>query len=652
MIGVSYAAAVVVENRSAAAVNAGLQGAGIDWARASADGLRLRVTGTAPDEVARFRAINVAAGIVGPSRVNETIEVTPPEAIEAPRFSVEMLRNDDGLQLIGLIPDEEDDAGMGTAALAAAAVGLAPGENPVSMLQKAAWPAPAGWDAAIHFGMRALALLRRSKISVTAGEVRVIAIAASVDERDRLEAQLLAEKPDGVTLDLDISAPRPVITPFALHLVLDEAGAHVDTCSAAEDADAERILAALRKAGARDATCTVGLGSPTRQWADGVIAAITAVADLGAGSVTLADTDVTLHADTETSRDEFERVAGDLRAALPAAFSLDAVPPASVAEDDGQKEFTALLDENGIVALRGGLADMHQKAAVDAFARAAFGVQATSSGTRLDPDLPDGWPLRVLAGLESLSHLHQGELHVGTGRITLAGVTGEPDARTVIAAILASRLGPDQDFRIDVRYDKELDPDAPPPTPAECAADIRALMAREQITFNPGSAEIAPEAEELVDALATSLRKCPPLTLEIGGHTDSQGSDKTNSAISQARADAVMMALLGRGVDTSRMTARGYGSEQPVADNATRTGREANRRIEFRFLDPGADPDEDEAPDEATGAEDESPAAPKDAAPEKETADAESGETADDETAPAPPADMPATRPRHRKDGG
>jgi OmpA-OmpF porin, OOP family len=72
--------------------------------------------------------------------------------------------------------------------------------------------------------------------------------------------------------------------------------------------------------------------------------------------------------------------------------------------------------------------------------------------------------------------------------------------------------------------------------------------------------------------------------MEIGGHTDAQGSEGGNQALSQARADAVLLALQGRRVDVSGMRAVGYGETRPIADNDTDAGREDNRRIEFTLL--------------------------------------------------------------------
>ena len=141
--------------------------------------------------------------------------------------------------------------------------------------------------------------------------------------------------------------------------------------------------------------------------------------------------------------------------------------------------------------------------------------------------------------------------------------------------------GKSQTFKVNVRYDEALDPLAALPTPEECAADVNAVIARTKITFTPSSAEIATTARPVLDELAKILTNCPAMQMEIGGHTDSQGSEGGNQSLSQARAEAVLLALQGRRVDVSGMTAVGYGEAQPIADNGSEEGREANRRIEF-----------------------------------------------------------------------
>ncbi len=83
--------------------------------------------------------------------------------------------------------------------------------------------------------------------------------------------------------------------------------------------------------------------------------------------------------------------------------------------------------------------------------------------------------------------------------------------------------------------------------------------------------------------------------MEIAGYTDSQGREEMNQALSQSRAQAVLNALLARRVLTDNLTAHGYGEADPIADNDSEEGREANRRIEFHLI-------QTETPEEGDGA--------------------------------------------------
>lgn len=581
MLAISFAAVLVIERRTEKVVTANLASAGMDWLEVRTDGMQVHLTGTAPTEALRFRAINLVGTLVDSSRVRDALDVTPASALAAPRFSVEMLRNDDGIQLIGLLPETPERGGIDEAALIEAASALTPGTEVDNLLEAAAWPAPETWNDALGFGLQALKMLKRSKVSVAADAVAVTAIAESEEEKRRLEADLRAAKPDGVVLTIDISAPRPVLTPFTLRFIKDEQGARFDACSADTERAQRSILAAAEAAGLpAGGSCIIGLGVPSPRWAEAVATGIRAVAEMGSATLTFSDADVTLVAGDSVAQADFDRIIGELRAALPPAFSLDATLPKKETAS-GPAEFTASLSAEGRVELRGRLTDEGQQSAVDAYARAAFGAGDVYVATRLDPELPDGWPIRVLAGLEALAELHQGSLLVRADLVEVKGVSGNQQARARITQILSGKLGQGQTFRVDVTYDEELDPLAALPTPEECAAEVAAVVAKQKITFTPGSAEIAAEALPVIAALAETLEDCPGLKMEIGGHTDAQGSEGGNKALSQARAEAVLVALQGRRVDVSGMTAVGYGEGIPIADNGTEEGREANRRIEF-----------------------------------------------------------------------
>lgn len=581
MLVVAFLSALVIEMRSDTVVSSGLKAAGMDWVTVASDGLQVHLSGTAPDERARFRALNLVGTMVDSSRIRDSLEVTPTVALAAPRFSVEMLRNDDGVQLIGLLPEVPAAGGIDEAALVAAAEAMTPGMEVDNLLEAAAWPAPENWNDALSFGIEALKMLKRSKVSVAAERVEVMAIAESAAEKRQLEAALNARRPEGLHLVLEISAPRPVLTPFTLRFIKDGEGARFDACAADSQRARLVILRAAEAAGLpAGADCTIGLGVPTPRWADGVAAGIKAVEELGNATLTFSDADVSLLAGDSVAQGDFDRVVGELRAALPPVFSLDAQLPKKEAAQ-GPAEFTAKLTPEGRVELRGRLTDEAQQDAVDAFARASFGASKVYVATRLDPDLPDGWPIRVLAGLEALAVLHDGSLLVRADTVEVKGVAGSLDARARVTQILSGKLGQGQTFRVDVAYDKELDPFAALPTPQECAAEVKGVVSARKITFTPGSAEISSDSLPVIASLAEVLKDCPGLPMEIGGHTDAQGSESGNQALSQARAEAVLLALQGRRVDVSAMTAVGYGEAVPIADNGTEEGREANRRIEF-----------------------------------------------------------------------
>jgi OOP family OmpA-OmpF porin len=313
--------------------------------------------------------------------------------------------------------------------------------------------------------------------------------------------------------------------------------------------------------------------------------AIRAIAAIGQGTVTFSDADISLVAAEGTDQTSFDRAVGELKAALPQVFSLDAtLPKPATAAAAGPAEFTATLSPEGKVDLRGRLTDDLQRAAIDSVAQAEFGAGNVYNATRLDAELPDGWPVRVLAGMEALAELDEGALLVREDTVEVSGITGSLNARDRISQILSGKLGQGKTFKVSVTYDEERDPLAALPTPQECLATIGALLAQQKITFPPGSAEIDAATGQLMTRLADALNDCAAMPLEIAGHTDSQGSEDGNRALSQARAEAVLLALQGRRVEVSAMRAVGYGESRPIADNETEAGRDANRRIEFTLI--------------------------------------------------------------------
>jgi len=569
----------IIEDSSEIGVRDALDAKGMTWAEVEANGLQVSLSGVAPTEAVRFSALTTAGSIVDAARVIDDMNVAALEALAAPKFSVEILRNDSGLSVIGLIPASTDRDYV-----IARFNSLAGSTGVTDLLETADYPAPDGWESTLEFALSAMSSLPRAKVSVEADRVAIRAITDSAPEKSRLEQSLRRMVPEQIALVLDIAAPRPVITPFTTRFQITADGASFDACSADTEEASERIISAAKAAGAVNPRCTVGLGVPTPRWADAVTASISALSKLGGGSFTIADADITLLAPPDSSQAEFDRVVGELENALPQVFALEAKLPRAQDPDAGPPEFTATLSPQGQVQLRGRVNDSALRELTTSFAKARFGSSRVLTATRVVDDLPSDWATRVLAGLEGLGQLENGIVTVTPQSVVLSGNTGNPDASTEIAALLAGKLGEGASFDVNVTYQERLDPVLGLPTPDECEAEIGAIVAGGKINFEPGSATIDASALGTMDEIATVLKRCGDLQLEIQGHTDSQGREEMNLALSQSRAESVLNELRARRVLTSSFKAAGYGEENPVADNGTEAGREANRRIEFRLI--------------------------------------------------------------------
>ena len=116
-----------------------------------------------------------------------------------------------------------------------------------------------------------------------------------------------------------------------------------------------------------------------------------------------------------------------------------------------------------------------------------------------------------------------------------------------------------------------------------CQKRVDEYLEDRQVTFKSGQAELTTGSLAVLAMVASIARGCGA-SFEVASHTDDRGDAAVNQALSQRRAEAVVRYLVGSGVPADQLRAVGYGETQPVADNATETGRAANRRVEFRIV--------------------------------------------------------------------
>jgi outer membrane protein OmpA-like peptidoglycan-associated protein len=137
----------------------------------------------------------------------------------------------------------------------------------------------------------------------------------------------------------------------------------------------------------------------------------------------------------------------------------------------------------------------------------------------------------------------------------------------------------DDFFRIEEVFfmdgDMEINKEAEP---------IESKIAFKSVEFENGKADILPSMHQDLDKLANFMIDHPHYSLNISGHTDSQGKEDSNLRLSQARADAIKAYLVYEfKIEASRVEAHGYGSSQPIVSEQSDDHRQLNRRVEFKI---------------------------------------------------------------------
>ncbi len=127
-----------------------------------------------------------------------------------------------------------------------------------------------------------------------------------------------------------------------------------------------------------------------------------------------------------------------------------------------------------------------------------------------------------------------------------------------------------------------------PGTVANVRVDSRGCEIKNKINlpgveFELNSATLTPASSSVLNGAATTLNRYMDITVEAAGHTDSSGKATYNMSLSQRRAESVRDYIIGKGIDASRITARGYGETSPIANNDTPEGRQSNRRVALRL---------------------------------------------------------------------
>lgn len=235
---------------------------------------------------------------------------------------------------------------------------------------------------------------------------------------------------------------------------------------------------------------------------------------------------------------------------------------------DSPYRFDALRADGGMISLAGNLP-------ARAFATYLSKVagDASTEFIQIQPDAPRQFRINILTGIKGLARLRSGLLSYKNDQWTLVGDALNEQIRDEVQEAVLGLEGGDG-WVLDI---------ATVPAVEICKLFLDNFSRTKTILFAPASAQLTAESRQNLVELAQSLNRCASAPIYVSGHTDSDGPAEDNMALSVARAEAVVEALLEAGVEDSRLYAIGYGETLPVATNDTRAGKAQNRRIVFEL---------------------------------------------------------------------
>ncbi|WP_213739995.1 OmpA family protein [Bradyrhizobium sp. dw_411] len=413
-------------------------------------------------------------------------------------------------------------------------------------------------------------VLDKSRIALAGRDVTFSAEAFS--EEGRRSSVAAVEAVPGVRLVDDQTRLVPEAKPFVWSAERDVVRVTLSGNSPLPASKGKLLEAARADLGGVEVVDHMNLsrGAPPR-FDNAALLLLDQIAKLKDGKITLSDTKVSLSG-----------MARDLGGREAIAAALKNLPEGfSVASNEIKAPpyiFQAYKDPVALtLTLTGYVPDNNVHAALVAAAGRKFFSEKVVDNLKASVGAPAGFTNAVVAALGALSRLSTGTLVVSDREVKLSGDAFYDAAPAQIRAGFAKDLPQGWQSKADI----PVKPAAAPVDATVCQQLLSDLLAKGTIRFESGLSTLDPDSAGLLDHLIETALRCPTINIEIAGHTDADGPEGFNKALSEKRAEVVTDYLVRAGLPASRFTAVGYGSTQPVASNDTDEGKSHNRRIEF-----------------------------------------------------------------------
>lgn len=258
----------------------------------------------------------------------------------------------------------------------------------------------------------------------------------------------------------------------------------------------------------------------------------------------------------------------ELATKLPGPVAASTAEPTKPAVDPAYS-FSATRAKDGKVTLTG------QVPADPARRYFAVITGAPAEALTVAPNAPADFLTSAEGGLRQLMELSEGKLAFTNGKWSLSGTVEDADGKDAVSSAIAG-LPNGAAWALDISAPAAIE---------ACRAAIGDWSTTQTILFKAGASVIVDDSKPALDALAKDLALCPDNIVEVEGHTDADGDANANLALSVARSEAVIKALIDRNILPARLYAVGYGESKPVASNDTDAGKRQNRRIVINIVD-------------------------------------------------------------------
>ena len=275
----------------------------------------------------------------------------------------------------------------------------------------------------------------------------------------------------------------------------------------------------------------------------------------------------------------------------------------TVAADETPLSSTPIVEYNtqltltdGKVVLNGLVPDQQSRARLVGIVAKQFGAANIRGQLKIQSGAPDGWGQAAESAFSQLHLFDKASVQIINTQLNVAGTTSidatSAQIRSGISRALPNKFRSSFDLQVVETAVDNIQPEIALKQPVQAAGSLDKsclkrfddLLSGQYLYFTLDNQSINAEGEKLLSQIIEIAKDCPDVRIEIGGHTDSQGSDIYNGKLSKRRADVVANQLSQKGINMKRLIAIGFGKSTPIANNASEAGRAKNRRIEFKVV--------------------------------------------------------------------